>query len=583
VLLLGCSPKRPGFVGEPPPDVYVAPETPAQASAVDAARVPEADVKSDASTPPRLRLVGDDRYPCTGHPICQTPSPPDGTLRVPVRIHEFIDPSLVTETEGFMISHNIFEGLLNYPMREGASEPGVAQRYELAADQRTYTFHLRPDARWSNGRLVTAHDFVYAWLRKLDPATGSASADHLHYLQGGKAYNEGKLHDPAGVGVRATDDRTLQVVLEQPTPWWLFLVRTSHYAPVPREAVEAHGRDWTRPEHIVTNGAYHLAKWDPRAVSVLTRSDTYWGRASVKIPKLELVYSDSLEGDWNLYSAGQVQWLRTSLTPDKIDQLLGERRPDFTIDPRLCVYFYSFRQDRPPFDNPLVRRAFVAGIDKERLVKHVVRGGRTPADTLVPAILRRSAGMPALETVDFDPSRARQLLAEAGYPNGVGLPGITLTYNTDEGHRMIAEFVQRSVKENLGIEITLENMEWKSMLKRLRTGDYQLARFGWCGVSDPHEFLKILRSDSPHNNGGHKSAKLDQILDADLRATQASERRHAWAEAERLILEEAPILPLYHYAQPILKWPVLRGFDTVLEETHLFKYMYWGDKEGSSP
>ena len=558
------------FEATPPPALYRAP-------AADAAK-PKA--------PPRAltaRLYGQDVWPCTGHAVCLERSPEDGTLAVAEGGAEHIDPTLLSEGAGSRIAENLFEGLLTYAPGNGPAEPGVATRWELAEDGVTYTFHLRRDARWSNGRLVTAHDFVYTWLRKLSPELGSQSAEHHFFIRNAEAYNKGKLRESGEVGVEALDDWTLRVVLAQPTPFWLHYVKTGHYAPVPREVVEAHGKQWTRAEHIVTNGPYTVTSWRPRDRMVLERNPHYWGRASVRIPRVVIYTSDSQEDDLRRYQTGQTHWIISGLPADKIQLYIGEKRPDLFIDPYLTYYFYAFRTDRPPFDDVRVRRAVNMAIDKERLVTHVTRGRQVPADGPVPPFFAETMGYPRPTGDPFDATRARRLLAEAGYPGGVGLAPIRLVYNTYESHRMVAEFVQRSLKDNLGIEIAIENMEWKALLQKLRQGDFQISRYGWSGLPDPYDFLVIFKSDSTNNIMGYSNPDVDRAIAASMALRDSAARMAKLAEVEAMIQRDVPIAPLYHYTRAYLKKPVLRGFEPELTDVHLFRYMYWGDKEEKSP
>jgi len=235
--------------------------------------------------------------------------------------------------------------------------------------------------------------------------------------------------------------------------------------------------------------------------------------------------------------------------------------------------------DVAPFDDVRIRRAFNMAIDKERLVKDITRAMQVPADGPVPPFFAEAMGYPRPTGDPFDPAEARRLLAEAGYPNGVGLPPVDLIYNTYESHRMIAEFVQRSVKENLGITMTIGNMEWKSLLKRLRAGDFQISRYGWVGLPDPHSFLKLFRTNSTNNIAGYKNPEIDRLLDASLLAPTERDRLALLAQAEAVIQRDVPIAPLYYYTMPYLKVPALRGLEPELNDTHLIKYMYWGDKE----
>jgi oligopeptide transport system substrate-binding protein len=564
--------ERAPFAAAPAPDVYVTAEVAPVASA-------EVAVGEDCGD----HIYGCDRYPCEGHAVCAEASPADGMLQVSLGGAEFIDPSLVHESAGTFVVQEIYEGLLSFPPGNGAPIPGVAERWELGEDGRTWTFHLRRDARWSNGRTVTAHDFVYGWTRKLLPETASQAAEHHFFIKNAKAFNEGKLTDASQLGMRAVDDHTLVVELEEPTPFWLEYVQSAHYMPVPREAVEQWGKDWTRAEHIVTNGPFHMVEWRPRDRMVLKKSETYWNKDAIRISGAIIWHSESETDDLRRYEAGQTHMLQSSIPTEKISVFMEDKRPDLFIDPYLAYYYYAFRVDRPPFDNLLVRQAVDMAIDKERLVKHVTRGMQVPADGPVPPFFVDTMGYPKPAGATFNPQRARELLAEAGFPNGVDLPKITLIYNTYEIHRLIAEFVQRSLKENLGIEVAIENMEWKSLLKQLRSGDFQMARFGWIGGKDPYTFLNSFRHDSPNNEMGYKNLAVDELLDASLKERDDKARLALMAKAEALIQQDMPIAPLYFYTRVYLKKPVLRGVEQELTSVHLMRHMYWGDKPGVGP
>ena len=403
------------------------------------------------------------------------------------------------------------------PRRSGLPpEPGVATGYELADDGKTYTFHLRADARWSDGRPVTAGDFVYSWLRALDPATGSVTVETLYYLENAEKFNKGALTDRDLVGVHAPDDHTLVVRLERPTPFWIALVTHSQYYPVPRWAIEEHGRQWTRPENIVTNGAYRVVEQRPRERVVLERSPTYWDAANVRIPRIVARSSTSENQDITLYDSGQIQYARMGVPPAELTARMTSGEPDLIIDQRLCYYQYTFNTEHPPFDDERVRRAIVMAIDKDRLVGSVTRGREVPADGVVLDYFVDAMGYPDPEGLPFDVAAARKLLAEAGFPGGKGLPPVTLSYNTLDRHQAIAEFVQRQLKENLNFDVTLENMEFKSLLKKVRAKDFDITRRGWCGEEHPYTMLEIFRSTSPRNPSGWKSAEFDSLLERSL-------------------------------------------------------------------
>ncbi|MGM0578745.1 MAG: peptide ABC transporter substrate-binding protein [Myxococcota bacterium] len=561
-------------------------ETPAEEAPAEVAKAEPAPAPPEEDAHPAGEggvdhVYGTDRWPCSGHRVCEEGSPDDGALQIATTGVAHIDPSLVSESAGMRVVENLFEGLLAHPLGSGPPAPGVAESWEVSDDGTVYTFHLRDDARWSNGRPVVAEDFVYSWTRKLDPATASQSAENLWFIEHAKAFNTGELEDPSKLGLEAPDEHTLVVTLERPTPFWIHYVKGGHYAPVPREAVEAHGKQWTRPEHIVTNGPYHLAKWVPRDVMVLERSETWREADTVSIPKVVIHHSESESQNLRRYESGQTHWVVGALPSDKISLFMEDRRPDLFVDPFLAVYFYSFRVDQPPMDDPKVRRAVDMAIDKERLVTHVTRGMQQPADGPVPPYFEETLGYPKPAGNPFDPEAARRLLAEAGHPNGLDLPPVTIVYNTSEGHRRIAEFVQRSLEENLGLEVEIENMEWKSLLQRLQQGDFQVARFGAIGLPDPYDFLGAFRSDSPNNLMGWSNEEFDRLVARSQETRDTAERMRLLAEAERLVQEEVPIAPLYYYTKVYLKKPVLQGFEPELNDKHPFRYMYWADRRGT--
>jgi oligopeptide transport system substrate-binding protein len=539
---------------------------------------------SEATTDPSKgtnsdgHIVGKSLYPCSGHTICELESPKDGTLMIAQGGAKSIDPSHASETAGFFVIENIFEGLIIPSMRTGPPAPGVAKTWDVSKDGLTYTFHLRKDARWSNGRGIRAEDFRYSWMRKLDPMTASSTAEHHFFIKGAKQYNKGRNKDPESVGIKVVDDFTLEVSLENPTTYFLEYVKSGHYSPVPKETVEKHGKAWTRPENIVTNGAYHLQEWLPRDKMIFVKSPTYWDAAKVKIPRVLVHYTENETQQWTRYQAGD-QHVVDPVKNNLIPQFMNENRPDFFIDPYLCYYYYAFRLDKAPFDQLKVRQAFAMAIDKERLVTHVTRGMQIPADGPVPTLFDQTAGFPSAQGLGFDPDAARALLASAGYPNGAGLPTITLVYNTFESHKKIAEFVQRNLQENLGVKVELANMEWKSLMSKLNSGDFQIARYGWCAVNDPISFLKKFKSDSANNVFGYSSPAVDKLLEQSLATKEHDARMNILGKVEKHLQNDLPNLPLYYYTKPYLKVPVLRGWEPESGNRHLIKYMYWGDKE----
>lgn len=573
LAFLGCRDsgwgERAPFSATPAPPSW---QRPVAAPAPARAPAPEAGA---------TRIWGESTWPCQGHPSCQRTAPNDGTFGVTVGGFEFIDPSRVSETEGMFVANQLFEGLVSPSRRSGEPlEAGVAERWTVSPDSRVWTFTLRESARWSNGRPVTADDFVYAWLRKLDPQTAADGVDPLLYIAGAEEFNLGKVKDPTTVGVKALDARTLQVTLRCSVPYWPSYLVSAHHLPVPREAIEAHGRMWDRPENIVTNGAYHLVELKERDRLVMVKSQTYWDRDNVRIPRIVAYHAETETQAQALYESGEVHWARGSVSPNTVTAAMESKRPDFFIDPLLCTYYYLFRVDKPALSDVRVRRAIDLAIDKATLVKHVTRGMQLPADSVVPSSFEVTHGYKRPPTESYDPDAARRLLAEAGFPNGQGMPELRLIYNTMESHKAVADYVGRQLQENLGVTVKVENMEWKSLLQQLRTKDYQLARLGMCANDTPISFLEQFKSTSPRNDMGWSSPEFDAAFEkARCGSNNEAEYLANVAEAERLVVEGRSVAPLYWYTRPYFLAPVIGGFDVHVEDEHLVKYFWFRGRD----
>lgn len=490
---------------------------------------------------------------------------------------EFLDPARVAETAGHHLMMNVFEGLYVYNRGDGPPVPSMAQSHEVSADGRTWTVHLRPGVTWSDGVPVTADDFVWSWRRVLDPKTASRSAQLLWFLAGGQAFNEGATADPATVGVRALDPQTLRIELQQPTPFFLDLLCEMPYVATPRHAIEKWGEAWLDPAHLVVNGPFTLTQHRDRVVSELARNPRYWQADAVWLDGVTVLHTESDQTAFDWYEVGKTQWQGdVSLPVDRVPGLRAAGRPDFHSDPKMCSYYYSVRVDRPPLDDVRIRRAVALAIDKERLALHILRGGQPVAGNAVPDLFRGSHGYVPLAGDGFDPERARRLLAEAGHPGGAGLAPVTLYFNTGEGHRLIAEFVQRNLQENLGLQVVLANMEWGTLLKTLLAGDFAIGRSSWCAdYPDPLTFLEVFHSQSKANYSGYRSPEYDATL-ARIKAETGREARNAHIRrAEEILARDLPILPLYHYTWSYLLRPYVLGYERHVADMHPLKFLRW--------
>lgn len=486
---------------------------------------------------------------------------------------EFLDPNLVAESSGTAIVLNLFETLYVSAPDNSPPRPGAATHHTVSADGLTWTFHLRPGMRWTDGTPFVAGDFVYAWRRGLDPATGSRNAQLLWFVRGAADFNAGRNPDPTSVAVSAPDDLTLVVELVGPTPFFDSLVTYTAFAPVPRHAIEKHGADWTRPEHIVTNGPFLLSEWHERDRFVLKKNSDFWDAANVALDGSIVYHSEDERRNEILYESGQIH-VANPLSQDSIPKWIQQGRADLRIDLNMCLYYYSLRMDRPPFDDARVRRAFNLALDKERLTRHILGAFQKVATTNVPSMMEAFSGYRSTPGPAHDPARAAELLAAAGYARGQGLPPLEISYNTSEGHKRIAEFAARDWSEKLGVTMTSANMEWKSLLKKHSAGDFQITRTAWCAdYPDPMTFLEVFQSDSENNYAAYRNPAYDAMLERARREADPDTREAILCAAERGLNADMPVIPIYEYTRAALIRPEVRGYEAQYQDHHLLRWI----------
>ncbi len=474
-----------------------------------------------------------------------------------------LDPHLVSGVPEHRLTSTLFEGLVDADPNDLHPIPAVAESWTVSDDGTVYTFRLRENARWSNGDPVTAHDFVYAWRRILTPSLGSQYAYMLHCLKNAKDFNEGRLQDFDAVGVKAIDDRTLQATLVNPTPYFLSMQIHFTWFPLHRATIERFGamdaRDtkWTRPGNLVGNGAFVLKRWIPNNVIEVVKNEHYWNAEHVRLNRILFYPIDNQLTEERSFRTGALD-LTENVPITKVPVYRREHPELIHIDPYLGTYFYRLNVTRPPFDDVRVRRAFAMALDREAVARQVLTGGQAPARTLT---LPNMAGYTCDKGLDYDVEAAKRLLAEAGYPNGQGIPPIELLYNTSESHKMIAEAVQQIWKRNLNVEVALVNQDWKVYLASQRNLDYQISRSSWIGdYYDPNTFLECFLSDGGNNNTGWSSKTYDDLLDKAAHTPNVEERNNLLCQAEGILLDEAPIVCVYHYTRVYLKSPRVQGW-----------------------
>jgi oligopeptide transport system substrate-binding protein len=484
-----------------------------------------------------------------------------------------LDPHVITSLQDFNILLALMEGLTGYDPATSEPVPGAAERWEASEDQRTWTFHLRPGARWSNGEPVTAHDFVSAFSRILSPSLGAEYGYMLYSLENAERYAAGELTDFSAVGAKAIDDRTLQLNLAYPVPYLPSIVAHSSWFPVHRPTLEKFGRfeqrgsAWTRPGNFVGNGPFNLAEWKPNQVLRVTRSETYWDAANVRLQAVNFFPIESTASEEAAFRSGQLH-ATTGLPIDKISVYRNDPKlqPFLRQQVYLATYFYRFNVRRPPLDDVRVRRALAFAIERERLIDRVTLGGQVPAYGLTPP---DTAGYNAGRLFEANVEEARRLLAEAGYPDGRGFPALELLFNTNEGHRRIAEAIQQMWKRNLNIDIRLYNQEAKVQSDSMRQGEYSIARYAWVGdYLDPSTFLELMTSSSGNNQTGWSNAEYDRLVEAARHAADTTERYDLFRQAEALLIADMPIASIYFYTQNNLLHPMVKGWHGNLLSIH---------------
>ncbi|MCC4860228.1 ABC transporter substrate-binding protein [Vibrio splendidus] len=482
-----------------------------------------------------------------------------------------IDPH---KSQGVPESHvirDLLEGLVNQD-GEGNTIPGVAESWETT-DNKTFTFHLRKDAKWSNGDPVTAEDFVYSWQRAVDPATASPYAWYMEYTKmvNAKDIVAGKK-DKSELGVKAVDANTLVIELETAVPYFVMMMGHTTVKPVHKATVEKYGDQWTKPDHFVGNGAFAVDKWVVNERLVLKRNDQYWNNDKTVLNKVTFLPIENQVAEMNRFLSGEIDFTN-ELPVEHFKRLKKEHAEDVSVAGNLCTYYYIFNTKKAPFDDVRVRKAISYAIDRNIVSDAILAQGQKPAYFLTPEI---TAGfnpeLPAYGKMSQKErnEEAARLLEEAGYGKDNPL-NFNLLYNTSENHKKIAVALGSMWKKTLGLKVTLENQEWKTYLSSKDSGDFEVARAGWCGdYNEASSFLTLMKSNNTTGGVHYDSAEYDQIIDKALNSTSAEEREALYLEAEALMSKDMPIAPIYQYVKSRLLNPHVGGFPTNNAEDKIF-------------
>ena len=488
-----------------------------------------------------------------------------------------LDPHIVTGVPENHLLTALCEGLTIYNPKGGSQLPGVAESWDISSDGLIYTFNLNKDAKWSNGDPVTADDFVWSWKRILTASLGSQYPDMLYYVKNAEKYHLGEIDDFSKVGVKAIDNKTLEVELRSPTSFFIKLLHHYSTYPVHKDTVLKFGPiddrygEWTRPGNFVCNGPFQLKSWELNKKIVVERNPYYWDADVVKLNEMHFYPVQNESTEDRMFRAGQLHV--TNVVPlEKCPVYIEENNPNLRIEPYMGTYFYRTNTTIDALKDKRVRKALAFAINRKQVVERVSKCGQQPAYSFTPP---GSDGYYPDTSIPFNPDLAKQLLSEAGYPNGDGFPKLEILFNTQEGHRKIALAIQQMWQENLGIQVELVNQDWKVYLSRERVGDFQISRAGWIGdYEDPNTFLDTLRPNRGNNKTGWENQKYDDLLSLANRTIDRDKRYEILNEAEKLLIDEMPIIPIYTYVRQYQLSNDVKGWYPNFQDIHHPKYIY---------
>ncbi|WP_215402860.1 ABC transporter substrate-binding protein [Vibrio gigantis] len=472
-----------------------------------------------------------------------------------------LDPAKAEGLPEMHILRDLFEGLVIQD-RDGNITPGVAQSWETE-DNKTFVFHLRKDAQWSNGDPVTADDFVYAIRRAVDPKTASPNVWYLKLTQINNIADVAEGKKPVEeLGISAVDKHTVRFELDSQVPYFVAMTGHTSMMPVHKSALESSDKPWSDPKQFVGNGAFVLDEWVVNERIELKKNPKYWDSSDTHLTEVTYIPFENQNASINRYAVGEVDI--TSDVPTHMAQQLKSKYQDaFTAVPLLCTYYYAFNTTRPPFDDARVRKAVSYSMMRDVITNGVTQVGNLPAYTFAHEY---TAGFDATQpeystwTQKERDQKAKELLREAGYDASNPLD-FKLLYNTSESNKSIAVAIASMLKGNLGAQVGLENQEWKSYLVSRRQGDFDVMRASWCGdYNEASTFLSLLRSGSSGNFARYNNDKYDAAMDSALAATNEQDRQGFYDQAEQLLAEDMPIAPIYYYMQARLVRPSVGGF-----------------------
>ncbi|OPJ56543.1 peptide ABC transporter substrate-binding protein [Clostridium oryzae] len=474
-----------------------------------------------------------------------------------------IDPGLGTAIGASSVDNAMFEGLMKFD-KDLNPVPAAAEKVDYDKNNPVkFTFHIRKDAKWSDGKDLKAQDFVYAWLRVLNPKTAAGYATQLYYLKNGEAYNLGKAK-ASDVGVKAVDDKTLEVELQNPTPYFLQLTALATLMPVRQDIVEKDPEKWTQnPDTFIGNGPFKMTKWTHDSEIDFVKNDNYWDKKEVKLDKLKFLMMTDSSSALSAYETGDIDYLDTIPATDVKNYLADGKAKAI---PSVQDTYIAINSKKKLFQNVKLRKALSLAIDRQGIADAVFQDGRKPATGFIPFGIKDSDSSKEFRTVggDYysgkaDIAQAKKLLAEAGYPNGKGLPTIEYSYNSDPVNKQVAQALQDMWKK-IGVNVKLNEVEWKVLLTNLKQGKFDISRDNWIGdYMDPMTFMQLVVSNDGNNDGKYKNSKYDKLIAAAKLEKDPAKRMQYIHQAEDILMGDVGVIPVVFGVSTVAAKPYCKG------------------------
>lgn len=464
-----------------------------------------------------------------------------------------LDPHAVTGVPEIRVIGSLFEGLVVRGLHDSKVRPGAASSWDVSPDAKTYTFHLRKGARWSDGSPFTARDFLRSWRRFADPVTGSEYNTLLKIIRNADAVREKKL-PPDSLGISAPNDTTFIVNLELPVGFFLSLCAFEPFSAVPTDTIAKYKEKWIEPGRLVGTGPFRLETWKHNVEVRVTKNPFYWDSANVKQAAIVFNPVEDQQTAFNMFQNREVDWI-FSVPPSKLESV--KKSPEFFNQPMFGTYYYIVNCKNPGYDLKDLRKALSYAIDRKKITERVLKGIVTPATGFVPP----TPGYTGVEMQLYDLDKAKEYLAKSGYGPGKQPPELQILFNTLEAHRDIAQVVAQMWKENLGLDAELVNYEWKVYLENTKNLNYKaLARASWIGdFADPISFLELYTTTDGNNRAGFSDPAFDQAVKATWTIADPAARMAKLKEAEAIMMDGMPVIPIYYYSLQEMRSPKLQN------------------------